>query len=109
MIYFSEKKARDARNPRNGFADGSECSPGIRGRLYDPWGAEYVIVFETVGEETMDLKSLYADLEAPIDAIKCPAGAISLGKDGKLGGKGYEGRFRKPNSTEAPDDVVSWQ
>jgi hypothetical protein len=32
-----------------------------------------------------------------------------LRKDGIPGGKGYEGKFRKPASSEAPDDVVSWQ
>jgi hypothetical protein len=24
------------------------------------------------------------------------------------GGKGYEGKFRKPASNEPPDDIVSW-
>jgi hypothetical protein len=34
---------------------------------------------------------------------------FSLGKDSIPGEKGYEGKFRKPASSEAPDDVVSWQ
>jgi hypothetical protein len=48
---------------------------------------------------------------------------FSPGKDGIPGGKGYEGklppvplngvggllRFRKPATSEAPDDIVSWQ
>ena len=34
---------------------------------------------------------------------------FSLGKDGTPGGKGYEGKFRKPASNEPPDDAVSWQ
>ena len=34
---------------------------------------------------------------------------FSLGKDGIPGGKGCEGKFRKPASSEAPDDIVSWQ
>ena len=34
---------------------------------------------------------------------------FSLGKDGIPGGKGYDGKFRKPASSDAPDDIVSWQ
>ena len=34
---------------------------------------------------------------------------FSPGKDGIPGGKGYEGKFRKPASSEPPDDIVSWQ
>jgi prepilin-type N-terminal cleavage/methylation domain-containing protein len=106
--YFEGRKAVDPQTPRDGFADGSKFSPEIQGRLYDPWGAEYLIFFEVDGDESIEAGSLYADLTAPEDAIKSPAAAISLGKDGKLGGKGYEGRLSKPNSNEAPDDITSW-
>jgi hypothetical protein len=34
---------------------------------------------------------------------------FSLGKDGIPGGKGYEGKFRKPSSRDAPADIVSWR
>ena len=34
---------------------------------------------------------------------------FSLGKDGIPGGKGCEGKFRKRESSEPPDDIVSWQ
>jgi hypothetical protein len=34
---------------------------------------------------------------------------FSPGKDGIPGGKGYEGKFRKPASSEPPDDIASWQ
>jgi hypothetical protein len=34
---------------------------------------------------------------------------FSPGKDGIPGGKGYEGKLRKPSSSEPPDDIVSWQ
>ena len=38
-----------------------------------------------------------------------PVAAFSPGKDGIPGGKGYEGKFLKPASTEPPDDIASWQ
>jgi hypothetical protein len=34
---------------------------------------------------------------------------FSPGKDGIPGGKGCEGKVRKPASSEAPDDIASWQ
>jgi len=103
------KKAVDPKNPRDGFADGPEYPESVQGCLFDPWGRQYCIVFATDDSETLDLSIIYSDLAGPEHLIRRSAAAFSLGKDGIPGGKGYEGKFRKPASTEAPDDIVSWQ
>ena len=74
----------------------------------DPWGTQYCIVLDATGNDEIaaaDVQKFYKDL----DIIRMSAVAFSLGKDGVIGGKGYEGKYRKPNSSEAPDDIVSWQ
>jgi hypothetical protein len=58
---------------------------------------------------TLDLSAVYSDLAGPEHLIRSPVAAFSLGKDGIPGGKGCEGKFRKPASSEPPDDIVSWQ
>jgi type II secretory pathway pseudopilin PulG len=107
--YFEENKATDKAHPREGFADGPDFPEAVRGRFLDPWGMQYCIVLDAGPEEILYLGAFYQDLGAPGKGIRKAAVAFSLGKDGKRGGKGYEGLFRKPNSDDAPDDVVSWQ
>jgi prepilin-type N-terminal cleavage/methylation domain-containing protein len=104
--YFEEKKATDPKNPRDGFADGKEFTEELQGRLYDPWGTEYCIVLDADGDEVVKVTNFYTDLT---DDIRYSAVAFSLGKDGKLGGQDYNGKFKKPKSNEAPEDLVSWQ
>ena len=107
--YFAMSVAKDPKNPRDGFADGPEFPEALQGCLLDPWGHQYCIVFTTDGSSTLDLSAVYSDLAGPENLIRIPVVAFSLGKDGIPGGKGYEGKLRKPSSTEAPDDIVSWQ
>ncbi len=107
--YYENPKATDARNPRDGFQDGSEFESTKRGQLMDPWGKQYCIVLETDGNETLDLAAFYSDLRGTENVVRFGAVGICLGKDGLLGGPGYEGQFRRERSTEAPDDLVSWQ
>jgi prepilin-type N-terminal cleavage/methylation domain-containing protein len=108
--YYEGKKATDARNPRDGFQDGSEFTDTTKaGELMDPWGAQYCFILETDGDEVLDVSTFYSDLSNTQDRVRFAAVGICLGKDGKLGGKGYEGKLRKEKSTEAPDDIVSWQ
>ena len=108
--YFESPKAKDSKNPRSGFIDGnaSEYPSATLGALMDPWGTQYCIVLDATGNDEIaaaDVQKFYKDL----DIIRMSAIAFSLGKDGVIGGKGYEGKYRKPNSSEAPDDIVSWQ
>jgi prepilin-type N-terminal cleavage/methylation domain-containing protein len=103
--YFEEGKATDIKNPREGFADGKDFDDKVQGQLLDPWGTQYCIVLDGDGDETLKMTDFYSDLS---DDVRFSAVAFSLGKNGDLGGKGYKS-LRKPNSTEAPDDIVSWQ
>lgn len=107
--YLEGMKAIDASNPRDGFADDAAFPPEKQGRYYDPWGAEYCFVFETDDDGKINVGSIYRDLSAIENTLAYPAVGFSLGKDGELGGKGYEGCYKKAKSNEAPDDVVSWQ
>ena len=106
--YYEGPVAKDPKNPRAGFADGPEFSTTDQGCDFDPWGRQYCIVFSTDGSDKLDVSAVYSDLAGPEHLIPNPS-AFSLGKDGIPGGKGYEGKFRKPASSEPPDDVVSWQ
>ena len=107
--YFEGPKARDTKNPRSGFTDGNGYAGGVpQGALMDPWGTQYCVILDATGNDEIaasDVQKFYKDL----DIIRMSAIAFSLGKDGIIGGKGYEGNYRKPNSSEAPDDIVSWQ
>jgi len=107
--YYEGKKATDKNNPRDGFQDGSEFTSSKRGQLMDPWGKQYCFILETDSNEELNIGTYYSDLGKKEDVVRFGAVGICLGKDGILGGKGYEGKYRKEKSTEAPDDVVSWQ
>jgi prepilin-type N-terminal cleavage/methylation domain-containing protein len=111
--YFEAPKAKDTKNPRAGFCDGSDFTSN-QGQLMDPWGAQYCIVLDADDDGAINMGPFYSDLEAgsnPLSPnwIRFSAVAFSMGKDNMRGGKGYQGAFRKPNSNEAPDDIVSWQ
>lgn len=107
--YYENKKAVDPKNPREGFLDGSEFEPTRQGLLMDPWGAQYCFLLETDGDERLDLSPFFTDLAGRDNGVHFSAVGFSLGKDSKIGGPGYPDRLRKENSTEAPDDLVSWQ
>jgi prepilin-type N-terminal cleavage/methylation domain-containing protein len=107
--YYEGPKAKDPKNPRSGFCDGSDFGGGREGQLMDPWGAQYCVVLDATGEEKINMGKFYSDLADTANIVRQSATAFSLGKDNKRGGKGYENRFRKTGSSEAPDDVVSWQ
>jgi prepilin-type N-terminal cleavage/methylation domain-containing protein len=104
--YFEESKATDPKNPRDGFCDGKEFEGDLQGRLMDPWGTQYCVVLDADGDETIKMGTFYTD---QTDPIRFSAVAFALAKDGKRGGKGYEGKLRKEKSNEPPDDIVSWQ
>jgi len=107
--YYEQPKAVDTRNPRDGFQDGSEFASEKRGQLMDPWGKQYCIVLETDSNESLDLSAYYSDLAQREDFVRSSAVALALGRDGVLGGTGYEGKLRQPGATTPPDDLVSWQ
>jgi prepilin-type N-terminal cleavage/methylation domain-containing protein len=107
--YFEENKATDKKLPREGFTDGPDYTDDKRGQLMDPWGAQYCIILDTDGDETLNLGTFYQDMTDPTLAVRSAAVAFSMSKDSKRGGKNYEGMLKKPKSDDAPDDIVSWQ
>lgn len=106
LKFIETIRASDPKHPWRGFADGPTFSAKDQGCYFDPWGRQYCIVFTTNGSVTLDLSAVYSDLAGPEHLVRLSAVAFSLGKDGLPGGKGYEGKSRKPASTEAPDDIV---
>ena len=54
----------------------------------------------------LKLDAFFQDLTDP---IREPAVAFSMAKNNAIGGKNYPGRLRKEGSSEAPDDIVSWE
>jgi prepilin-type N-terminal cleavage/methylation domain-containing protein len=106
--FIETKKATDKNNPRNGFCDGADFVAN-QGQYMDPWGAQFCIVLDAAENETIDMGAFFNDLAGTNNVIRVSAAAFSMGKDNKRGGKGYLGNLRKPGSTEAPDDIVSWQ
>lgn len=106
--YFEMGKAKDAKAPRDGFTDGGEFT-GAKGQLMDPWGAQYCIVLDAADAGTIDMSAFFTDLNGATNLLRQSAVGFSMGIDGKRGGKGYNNNLRKPGSTEAPDDIVSWQ
>lgn len=106
--YFDQPKFTDSKNPRDGFTDGTDFQDKEKGRLMDPWGNEYCIIIDTDGNDEIDMIEFYSDLTGTDNSLRVPAASFSMAKDGKRGGKGYEGRFRKTSSNLPPDDVVSW-
>jgi len=107
--YFEGPKAKDLTNPRSGFTDGNGYAGSQpQGCLMDPWGTQYCVVLDATGNDEIaatDIQTFYSDL----DIVRMSAISFSLGKDGIRGGKGYEGQYRKPGSSQAPDDILSWQ
>ena len=115
--YFEFKKAIGSvskKSVRDGFCDAKDqdnadfpASTGIQysqGALIDPWGAQYCVVLDAADNGTIDMSALYSD----VGVIRVSAAAFSMGKNNMRGGTGYT-TFRKGSSSEAPDDIVSWQ
>ena len=107
--YFEHPMAKDLKAPRSGFTDGPPYPASLQGCLFDPWGRQYCIVFTMDDSGTLDLSAIYSDLAGAENLVRMPVAVFSLGKDGIVGGKGYEGKFRNPTRTEMPNNVVSWQ
>ena len=107
--YFEMGKAKDATAPRDGFVDGSEFTSGTQGQLMDPWGKQYSVILDAADSGTIDMSKFFTDLAGAPNLLRQSAVAFSMGIDGKRGGKDYKNQLRKSGSTEAPDDIVSWQ
>ena len=105
--FFEMGKAKEPKTPRDGFVDGSDYV-GTQGQLLDPWGMQYCFVLDGTGSG-IDMSGFFTDLSVPANLIRQSAVGFSMGIDGKRGGKGYSNLLRKPGSTEATDDIVSWQ
>jgi hypothetical protein len=107
--YFTGPVAAGHEPPRNGFADGSKFPEALRGRLFDPWGAEYCVLLDDDKDGRINVGAFYQDFARPEETVQNSAVAFSMGEDRKRGGEEYEGFFKKPFSDRAPDDFISWQ
>ncbi len=114
-VYFTATSTKPSTTgPRNGFfdrtIDGGTPPEKDDGALFDPWGGRFGVIFDTSGDERINLDGYYSDFtgddpstgKAPRDRV----GAFSMGKDGKLGKDG-DRTFRQ--GTVRSDDVVSWE
>lgn len=106
--YVEMELAKDRKNPRSGFADGSTFSNAVQGCLFDPWGHQYCVAYKTDGSVGLDLSAVYSDLAGSEKMIPTSVAVFSLGNDGIVDGKDYPGRLCPP-SEEHPNDVVSWK
>lgn len=106
--YINTRKATDTKNPRNGFVDGEDMPQAQKGRYLDPWGKQYCIVLDNDADGQIGMQAFFEDLSDDKNPVRQSAVGFSMSKDGKRGGSGYENRLRKPSSSEAPDDVISW-
>lgn len=106
--YFEMGKAKDAKNPRDGFTDGNEYT-GTKGQLMDPWGTQYCILLDATDSGTLDISQIYSDssFSGTNGLLRVSAAAYSLGKDTKLGKNGDH--LLRSSSGQLSDDVVSWQ
>ncbi len=107
--YFEHPVAKDLKNPRSGFVDGTGY-PGWApaGALMDPWGTQYCIVLDATGADQIaaaDVQKYYGDF----DIIRMGAISFSLGKDQILGTKNSPKQYRGATSSDTPDDAISWQ
>ena len=107
--YFESGVAKDKKNPRSGFVDGTDYPAyAPKGSLMDPWGTQYCVVLDAQGSDEIaakDVQKYYADF----DIIRMGAIAFSLGKDQILGTKENPKRYKGPSSSDTPDDAISWQ
>ena len=107
--YYEQRVAKDLRNPRSGFVDGTGYPAWApKGALMDPWGTQYCVVLDATGADensAKDIQKYYGDL----DGIRMGAITFSLGKDQILGTKEHPKRLKGPSPSDTPDDAVSWQ
>jgi len=115
VVFYEGKIATvsAAGNARGGLYDkmnnGGSPPSNEESCLYDPWGRQYGVVFDSTGDDRIDLVGYYNDFAGVDDSGKAPrrkAGCFTTGKDEKLGKTG-DGTYR--NGTELSDDVVSWE
>lgn len=113
IIFFNGTDAKDAQNPRGGFAPTDATVNGLsikKGALMDPWGYEYLIYIDADYDGWTQDFIPYTDLtytdktggSGTHPAVQGTALASSWGKDGKHGTNG-DGKYHDS------DDVISWQ
>ena len=113
-IPYRSASVSGLQKPRGGFfdrtGDGSIPPADFDGNLYDPWGREYGVIFDTNGDERINLEGVYIDFagadRASGRAPRFTSGAFSMGKDETLGKKGD--RTYRTNSDKS-DDIISWE
>ncbi len=107
--YFEHPVAKDLKNPRSGFVDGTGYPAfAPTGALMDPWGTQYCVVLDATGADEIpatDVQKYYSDF----DIIRMGAISFSLGKDQILGTKDNPKRYKGTSSSDTPDDAISWQ
>lgn len=113
ITFFSGSDAKDANNPRSGFATQDVTVNGVsikKGALVDPWGGEYLVSVDADYDNWTQQFFAYSDLTytdktglaGTHPAVQVTATASSWGKDVKFGNNG-DGKFKDS------DDVISWQ
>ena len=98
VVFLSPPEAKDAINPRSGVAGAT--SPGA-GQFFDPWGTAYSIRIDWDYDNQVP-NPYTGDTGAGSTTLRSGVIAWSLGKD-QRGGTGSKA------STDARDDVISWQ
>lgn len=108
--YYEGPVAKDATNPRGGFADGTLfVAPAVQGALYDPWGAQYSVLLDADADDQIDMGLFFTDLAGVANVIQSSVTSFAMGKDNLRGGTGFLGKLRPASSSQPPDDIVSWQ
>ena len=115
-VVFYEGRAAvvsNAGKPRSGFfdrsANGGTPPSTEESCLYDPWGKQYGVIFDTTGDDRINLEGIYTDFQGATESGKAPrkkVGAFASGKDEQLGKKGDK-TYR--SGSETSDDVISWE
>jgi prepilin-type N-terminal cleavage/methylation domain-containing protein len=115
VVFYEAKSAivSEAGKPRGGFydraANGGTPPSTEESCLYDPWGKQYGVIFDTTGDDRINMEGIYSDFQGATESGKAPrkkVGAFAMGKDGELGKKGDKA-YRSGNETS--DDVISWE
>jgi len=105
IVFFDGKTASDPSAPRAGFVP-EGAKKGTVGAYMDPWGYEYGIIMDA-GNKNQITNLPYADFQGPANGPHVPVAVFSLGKDGVVGSKSTNYRYRLGDTFS--DDIISWQ
>lgn len=96
IIFISPPDVKDPNTPRSGIGTGTTNI----GQFFDPWGQNYVVRVDA--DYNNQVANPYSQ-NAGATTLQTGVISWSLGKNGPAGGSGDK------NSSNAADDVISWQ